>query len=200
MAIRTHKTNRATTLVGLMIAMIAGAILLLATLLILFHGHLGFHRLYGRINSEVIRDCYQSRRLFDAVLRKSSIRRCDILSGNNEAYVYYFSNPQDTTIADPDRYARFYLQNDDKELWIEQGDVAAGTFDTPEPVLPTLTNGSARRLCHEIIAPESGIFTLRGTSVRMMFTVDNETDPAPGVSKIETLIMTLTATAIRHNM
>lgn len=200
MVIRTHKTNRATTLVGLMVAILAGAALLIATLLILFHGHLGFHRLYGRLNSEVLRDCYQSRRLFDRILRKSSIRRCDLLSSNNEAYVYYFSNSQDTTIADPDRYARFYLENDGTELWIEQGDVAAGTFDTPEPGLPTLTNGEARRLCNKIIAPESGIFSRRGTSVRMLFTVDDETDPEPGVSKIETLIMTLTATAIRHNM
>lgn len=200
MAIHTHTTNRATTLVGLMIAMIAGAILILATLLILFHGHIGFQRLYGRINSEVIRDCYQSRRLFDTILRKSSIRRLDLLSGNNEAYVYYFSNPQDTTIIDPDRYARFYLDNDGEELWVEQGDVAAGTFNTPEPTLPTLANGSARVLCHDVVAPESGIFSRRGTSVRMVFTADNETDPAPGVSKMETLIMTLTTTAIRHNM
>jgi hypothetical protein len=200
MAIRTYKTNRAATLVGLMIAMIAGAILMLATLLILFHGHMGFRRLYGRVNSEVVRNGYEARRLFDAVVRKSSIRRVDLLNGNNEAYVYYFSNSQDTTIADPDRYARFYLDNDGEELWVEQGDVAAGTFDAPEPGLPTLANGSARVLAHSVVAPESGIFSRRGASVRMVLTLDDETDPAPGTSRIETLIMTVTTTAIRHNI
>ncbi len=94
----------------------------------------------------------------------------------------------------------FILITDGEELWVEQGDVTAGTFDTPEPGLPTLTNGSARVLAHDVVAPESGIFSRRGTSVRMVLTLDDETDPAPGVSKRETLIMTCTATAIRHNM
>jgi hypothetical protein len=180
--------------------MVAAAILILATLLILFHGHMGFRKLYGRINSEVVRNGYEARRLFDAVARKSSIRRLDFSDGNNEAYIYYYSNPQDATIIDPDRYARFYLDNDGTELWVEQGDVAAGTFNTPEPDLPALTNDSARVLAHNVIAPESGIFSHQGASVRMVLTLDDETDPQPGMSRIETLIMTVTTTAIRHNM
>ena len=200
MVIRNRKTRRAVTLVGLMVAMVAAAVLVISTLLILALGHTGYRTFYGRVHSEVIRNAYEARRAFDVTVRKSSIRRCDLLNGNNEVYVYYYSNPQDPGIQDPDNYARFYLTPDGTELWMEQGDVVTGTFNTSAPNLPGLTNSVARVLAHDVIAPESGTFSRQGASVEMVLTLDNETDAVAGVmSKMEALIMTVTTTAIKHN-
>jgi hypothetical protein len=200
MVIRKRKTSRAITLVGLMVAMAATAVLVISTLLILGLAHRGYRTFYGRVHSEVVRNAYEARRAFDATVRRSSIRRCDLLNGNNEAYVYYYSNPQDSSILDPDKYARFYLSSDGTELWMEQGDVAHGTFGTPAPALPGLTNGSTRVLAHNVIAPESGIFSNQATSVEMVLTLDNETNAAANaMTEMEALIMTVTTTAIRHN-
>ncbi len=200
MVICKRKTGRAITLVGLMVAMVATAVLVLSTLLILGLAHRGYRTFYGRVHSEVVRNAYEARRAFDVTVRRSSIRRCDLLNGNNEAYVYYYSNPQDSSILDPDKYARFYLNSDETELWIEQGDVVPGTFSTPAPDLPGLTNGSTRVLAHNVIAPESGIFSSQATSVEMVLTLDNETNAvANAMTEMEALIMTVTTTAIRHN-
>ena len=200
MVIRKRKTRRAITLVGLMVAMVAAAVLVISTLLILALGHKGYRTFYGRVHSEVIRNAYESRRAFDVSVRKSSIRRCDLLNGNNEVYVYYYSNPQDPSILDPDNYARFYLTPDGTELWMERGDVVAGTFNTPAPDLPDMTNRITKILAHDVIAPESGTFSHQGASVEMVLTLDNETNAVAGVmSKMEALIMTVTTTAIRHN-
>ena len=200
MLIRTRTTGRAVTLVGLMVAMAAAAILVIATLQILGLAHRGYRTFYGRVHSEVVRNAYELRRAFDAAVRKSSIRRCDLLDGNNEVYVYFYSNAQDLSIQDPDNYARFYLSPAGTELWMEQGDVVPGTFDTPAPNLPGLTNGSARIIAQNVAAPESGIFSRQANSVAMMLTLDNETNSTPDVvSEMEALMMTVTTTAIRHN-
>ena len=200
MVIRKRKTSRAITLVGLMVAMVATAVLVISTLLILALAHRGYRTFYGRVHSEVVRNAYEARRAFDVTVRRSSIRRCDLLNGNNEVYVYYYSNPQDSSIQDPDNYARFYLNSDGTELWIEQGDVVPGTFATPAPDLPGLTNSVTRVLAHNVIAPESGIFSRQATSVEMVLTLDNETNAiANAMTEMEALIMTVTTTAIRHN-
>ncbi|MHC4116259.1 MAG: hypothetical protein ACYSWO_02005 [Planctomycetota bacterium] len=200
MAVRKRKTGRAVTLVGLIVAMLATAILVISTLLVLALAHRGYRTFYGRVHSEVVRNAYEARRAFDAIVRRSSIRRCDLLNGNNELYVYYYSSPQDSSIRDPDNYARFYLNSEGTELWIERGEVVPGTFGTPAPDLPGFTNSSTRVLAYDIVAPESGIFSRQATSVEMVFTLDNETNAAANaMTEMEALVMTVTTTAIRHN-
>ncbi|MHC4559561.1 MAG: prepilin-type N-terminal cleavage/methylation domain-containing protein [Planctomycetota bacterium] len=204
MIIHRDRVRRAFTLVELMVTILAAMILFAGISVMLVHGHLGYHRLFKRVNSQVVRNAYEARRTFDRAVRKSSIRRCDpmnadyeFLAEQNEAYVYYFSNPQDMTIEDPDRYARFYLEG--SQLKLERGDVGLGTFDTPPPGLPSRSPTSTIILAHDVLAPESGIFSVQGASVRMVLLLDDETNAAAGVSKIQTLKMTVTTTAIRHN-
>lgn len=196
MIIRKDKVKRAFTLVELMVTMLAAIILIVGISAMIAHGHKGYHRLYNRVTSQVVRNAYEARRTFDAIVRKSSIERCDFDNGNNTVYVYYFSNPQDLVIEDPDRYAKFYLSGTD--LMLDQGEVTAG-FETPPPGLPSLSRTSTKVLARDVTVPEAGIFSIQGAAVRMVLTLDDETDPAPGISKIETLKMTVITTAIRHN-
>jgi hypothetical protein len=197
MIIRRHKAAKGLTLIELMVTVLAAIVLIVAVVAILAEGHLGYRKLFRRVNSEVVRNSYEARRTFDRVVRKSSIRRCDLLNGNNEAYVYYFSNPQNLLTEDPDRYARFYLNG--SQLWLEQGNVTGG-FENPPPSLPALAaTGGPELLARDVTPPAAGIFSVSGAGVRMAVLLDSETGAPPGVSKIETLKMTVTTTAIRHN-
>lgn len=200
MIVRKGKAGRAFTLIELMVTVLAFAVLILGISAMLAHGHMGYNRLFKRVNSQVVRNAYEARRAFDVYVRRSSIRRCDprnadyeFLAEQNQLYVYYYSNPLSMAIVDPDRYARFYLSG--TQLWFEQGNVTGG-FDAPPPALPTLSSTSTMVLAHDVTPPASGIFSVQGASVRMVLTLDND-DPA--VNKIETLKMTVTAKAIRHN-
>jgi hypothetical protein len=196
MMIGTHKGAKGLTMIELMIAVLAALVLIVAVVAILAEGHLGYRKLFRRVNSEVVRNSYEARLTFDRIVRKSSIRRCDLRSGNNEVYVYYFSDPQDMTRVDPGRYAHFRLNG--TELWLEQGNVTGG-FANPPPGLPGLSSTGNVLLARDVTAPESGIFSMRGAAVRMAFLLDNETGAAAGITKVETVKMTVTTTAIRYN-
>jgi hypothetical protein len=43
------------------------------------------------------------------------------------------------------------------------------------------------------------MFEERGTGVRMILTLDDETAPEPGAMAVETLKMSVTTTAVRHS-
>lgn len=197
MIICRHKTAKGLTIIELMITVLAALVLIVAVVAILAEGHLGYRKLFRRVNSEVVRNSYEARTTFDRLVRKSSIRRCDLRNGNNEAYVYYFFNPQNLLIEDPDRYARFYLNG--SQLWLEQGNVTGG-FTNPPPALPNLAAaGSPVLLARDVMAPAAGIFSVSGAGVRMAFLLDDETGAAAGVTQVETVKITVTTTAIRHN-
>lgn len=203
MIIHKYKVRTAFTLVELMVTVLAAIVLIIGVSAMLAQGHFGYRRLFNRVNSEVVRNAYEARMTFDRIVRKSSAQRFDprnadyeFLAEENQVYVYYFSNPQDMTIVVPDRYARFYLSG--TELRLEQGRVTGGVGTSP-PGLPTLVEPTDMILARDVIAPESGVFAVQGNALRMVLTLDNETDPEPGVSKIETLKMTVTTMAIRHN-
>lgn len=197
MTIRRHKAAKGLTMIELMITVLAAIVLIVAVVAILAEGHVGYRKLFRRVNSEVVRNSYEARVTFDRLVRKSTIRRCDLRTGGNEAYVYYFSDPQNMLIEDPDRYARFYLNGN--QLWLEQGNVTGG-FENPPPALPGLAAvGGPVLLASNVTAPEAGIFSVSGAGVHMAFLLDDETAAAAGVSRLETVKITVTTTAIRHN-
>ncbi|MHC4335034.1 MAG: prepilin-type N-terminal cleavage/methylation domain-containing protein [Planctomycetota bacterium] len=200
MTARSQNSERGFTLLELMVTIVAAVVLIVGLSAMLAYGHLGYNRLYRRANSEVVRNAYEARRIFDRAVRKSTIRRCDLRASGNEVYVYYFSDPQDMAIADPDRYAKFYVtgEGEDAQLMLERGDVTAGTFDTPPPGLPGLTPGSPMVIAHDVTVPEeeTGTFSVRGAAVRMVLMLDND---EPDRNKTETLKMNVTTTAVRHN-
>ncbi len=194
MIICRRRIRKGLTLIELMVTTLAAVVLIVGVSAMLYHGHIGYNRLFRRVNSEVVRNAYETRRTFDRIVRRSSIRRCDLVDGNNTIYVYYFADPQNISIEDPDRYARFYVSG--TELRLEQGNVQAGTFELP---LPVRTATGDMRLAQNLTVPAAGIFSLQGNAVRMALILDNETSPPPGVTQIETVKMTVTSEAIRHN-
>ena len=78
MAARKYNNRRAFTLVEVLVAALAAVILIVGISAMLFYGQRGYNTMYRRVNSEVVRNAYEARMVFDAVVRKSTSDRCDI--------------------------------------------------------------------------------------------------------------------------
>ena len=206
MTTRKQKIRRGLTLVELMITVLAVMILVVGISGILATGHKNYNTMFKRVNSEVVRNAYEARRTFDRIVRKASIKLYEFDDLRNGSYdqmrLYYFSDASDMTIADPDKYALFYLGNidgePDTELVLEQGDVQYNSSGEPE-----LINPISYVLAHNVIVDPAapGIFLRDGVSIQMILTLDNEEkdDSGNAIQGLETLKMTITSTAIMHN-
>ncbi|MBN2181287.1 MAG: hypothetical protein JW715_05185 [Sedimentisphaerales bacterium] len=197
MILQRYKFRRAVTLIELMIAVLAVMILVVGISGILVSGHRNYNTMFERINSEVVRNAYEARRIFDRIVRESIIEYVEINEEGDDLTVFYYSDPNDVTLAVlPDRYAHFYtVQNgDDTELVVVTGVLnlvitSTQWFWNKQEVLNTLT------VAHNVDLVE---FTIKGVSIRMELVLDNESNPQ-NTNKLETLKMTVTTTAIRHN-
>jgi hypothetical protein len=196
MTIRKDNNRKAFTLVELMMTVMAALIVILGSGAILINGHIGYNRLFRRVNSEVVRNANEARMTFDSIVRQSTVKRCDLISAN-ELYVYYYSDPANLAIVEPDRYAKFRLSG--TELLLNRGNIPSGTtLDTLVP--STLPAGLQTVLASNVAASADGIFQVQGASVRMVLTLDNESaGTGSTLNKLESLKMTVTTTAIRHN-
>jgi len=219
MAARNYNHRRAFTLVEVLVTALAAVILIIGISAMLFYGQRGYNTMYRRINSEVVRNAYEARRVFDAIVRKSTVERCDILSpdeiyGEIFLYHYYDQTQPDAPApepidryrymfpAQPDRFARFYVTDtaasENLELYVERGLIPPGIplfLLDPASLRDT---GIKMPLAKNVVSCQ---FRNTGTSsVQMVLTLDDETDPAPNVySKTQTLKMVVTTSAIRHN-
>ena len=144
MAARKYNSRRAFTLIEVLVTAMAAVIVIVGLSAMLFYGQRGYNTMYRRIHSEVVRNAYEARRVFDAVVRKSTVERCDILSvdeiyGDIYLYQYYDETapaaPPIPDISDgavdryrymfpaqPDRFVRFYVTDtgvsDQLELYV----------------------------------------------------------------------------------
>lgn len=220
MAARKHNQRRAFTLVEVLVTTMAALILIVGLSAMLFYGQRGYNMMYRRINSEVVRNAYEARRVFDAVVRKSTVERCDIRSVtaiNDTIYLYYYydqlapvapatpdfqypnTDRYDYMLpAQPNRFAIFYLQG--TTLMLEQGTILP--LGTPLfSLIPENLNGTGDTnmpLAQNVVSCQ---FRNAGEgSVQMVLILDDETNPAPNdYSDIQTLKMVVTSRAIRHN-
>lgn len=184
------KFRRAFTLVELMITILAAVIFIIGISRILAQGHKNYNQMYERVNSDIIRNAYEARRIFDRIVRKATKKSPSDLYSTEELSVYYYS---DEVLKDlgvslpeiPDKYATFYLAGD--ELRLETGDLEPGTWN------PDSSNAVTQTIAYNVHSVE---FTVRGISVRMVLTLNNENDED---RKIAPLKMTVSTTAIRHN-
>jgi len=189
MIIKKHNFRAGMTLVELIITVLAAIVLLIGITGILAAGIKNYKTMYERTTSDVVRNAYEARRIFDRVVRQATIRHSVPQVGtSNELYVYYYSNPSDINIEYPDSYAWFYLSGD--ELHIRRGGIIPETWDIDPSVEPTDVP-----IAHNV---SSVVFTVSGASVRMVLILDNESDPQ-NTNRLETLRMTVTTTGIRHN-
>ena len=195
---KQYKFRTGVTLIELIITVIAGVILLLGMTGILASGIKNYKTMYERVTSEVIRNAYEARSIFDTIVRKSSIRRCDLSSPREDAYdqmiVYYYSDPNNFNIIETDKCAWFYREGSD--LILVRGDV---TFSNN---VPEYNWGPPVAIAHYVsfAAGVPGIFSYDGHSVQMVLTLDNENPPNTPDNKLKTMIMTVTSTALRHNI
>ncbi len=93
----------------------------------LFYGQRGYNTMYRRVHSEVVRNAYEARRVFDAVVRKSTVERCHILSPDEiygEIYLYqYYDETAPIAPAIPDipdavdRYRYMFPAHPDRFVW-----------------------------------------------------------------------------------
>ena len=214
-----HKYNHrsAFTLIEVLVTAMAAVILIVGLSAMLFYGQRGYNTMYRRINSEVVRNGYEARRVFDAIVRKSTIERCDILSPDDiygDIYLYYYYDetaplapapePLDRyhymIPAQPDRFARFYVKDTSAsgqlELYVMRGLIPPGV---PLFALdPTSLQGPEMLLAKHVVSCK---FNTTGTgSVQMILTLNDEDDPEDYIySETQTLKMVVTTTAVRHN-
>lgn len=174
------------TLIELIITVIAAIVLVIGISGMLAAGHKNFNHMFARTNSEVVRNSYEARSIFDKIVRKSVYEYHDQMSSNNIT-VYYYSDPGNiTTLGDyPDRYATFYLSGTD--LMLQQGEVGW----PPSPPTP----GSGFKIASNVTFAE---FTIKGASIRMSLTLDDKDDPKVK-STLRKVKIEVTTTAIRHN-
>jgi len=202
-----RRTNsRGFTLVELMVTIIAALVVILGAVLVIANAHKGYWRLFHRVNSEVVRNAYEARLAFDSIVRKAS-RLYDHVTPE-QAYVYYYDAslpgggvdvPALRALPQPNRFAHFYLLSvgDELQLRVDRGSVPlAADLTLPVPPGNLVIDQPGRILAHDVAAC---MFEERGTGVRMILTLDDETNPAPGAMAVETLKMTVTTTAVRHS-
>jgi len=212
MAALKHNSRRAFTLVEVLVTALAALILIIGISAMLFYGQRGYNTMYRRVHSEVVRNAYEARSVFDAVVRKSIWRRYDPAPPapvdepyiGNQLCVYYYTDPADPAPTNnlPDRYAYFHLEG--TNLILEQGPVNFAALPPQDLDIPSLPNPDKGPmvLARNVSNAERGIpvFSKQGAALRMILVLDDETDPAENVySGTQTLKMIVTTTAIRHN-
>lgn len=219
MAVRKYNHRRAFTLVEVLVTAMAAIILIVGISAMLFFAQRLYNTMYRRINSEVVRSAYEARRVFDAIVRKSTVERCDVLSPDDvygEIFLYYYYDetqpeaPAPEPVdrykymfpVQPDKFARFYVTDTDAskqlELYIERGQIPLGTDLFSLDPTSLRNTGNSMLLARHVVSCQ---FRNTGSSsVQMVLTLDDETDPAETVySDTQTLKMVVTTTAIRHN-
>lgn len=136
---------------------IAAAITLIVALsvgVVLVNSHRGYEITYDRVYADIVTDGHIAKRLFDAIIRKSSSSNLNIDTDGSWIEVFYYS---DFTSSYLDGYARFYVQN--SQLKMEYG-----TVDSLEIKQAVKTN----TVCSNV---SSCFFKRTGNSVTMTLTL-----------------------------
>ena len=191
-----HNFRRGFTLIELIITAVAAVIFILGITGILASGLKNYKTMYNRVNSDVVRNAYEARRFFDRIVRQSTIKRYDPsnadISPSNYIYVYYYSDPGNLNIVEPDSYARFYRNG--SQLMLERGTIT-GNFGAIPPNLPTRSATSTFAIAKNVFSVTFKVFMY---SVEMSLILDSKIIPE-NTNKLETLKMTVTSTSILHN-
>lgn len=151
---RNERRKNGLTLVELVITMTISTVVLLAVGILLVDGQRGWQQMYHRTNSNVVGEGFVAQKTFDRVIRKASRDHFLVDPSGQWVEVYYY---QDSTSLTPDRYALFYVSN--QNLKVEYG-----TLD-PKTAVETQTLCSAVSSCR---------FQASSGSVQMALTLDNQ--------------------------
>ena len=155
-----HKKRRGLTLVELAMVAVMGIILVFSTGVVLVDNQRGWTNTYNRVNSGPVVDGYTAKSAFDAVVRKSSVNERIPEVGIDGDYVelYFYDSIGSTS---PDRYARFYIADDDI-LKVAYGKLDQnGDVQQPDSIVTLAENVTYT------------FFSLNGSSVQMMLNLDD---------------------------
>jgi type II secretory pathway component PulJ len=168
------KNKSGITLVELMVTILISTIVIAGIGVAMVDSQRGFNQMYERAEGQVVTDAYVARAAFDAVCRKSSVRRCLPLIGElaDFAEVYYYN---DVNSPSPDRYAHFRVSGG--SLVVDYGLYVSSTKNK------TLTG--TQTLANNVTAVE---FAVQGSSMVMTLSL-----------KKGNQAMTVTCSSLRHN-
>lgn len=159
------------TLAELAITLAIIPIVVLSCGLVWVDGQKGWNKTYNHVNDGSVTDGYAATGAFESVVRKASIKRELLSSG--QLYVYYYDDPNTSTYLD--RYAKFY--SEDRNFIVDYG-----TLDSEgNPQAATSTLPLAYNL-------ESVNFYVSGACIQMVLELEDDSG-----------ILTVMTSAIRHN-
>jgi hypothetical protein len=162
MTTRRMKNIKGFTITELIIAEVLSVCVILGIGICLVDCHRGWSAMFNRIYSDVVTDSHAARRVFDRIIRKASSQNITLAEDGSWIEAAYY---QDSDSEQPDRYARFYVS--ENQLMVSYG--------TLNPKAET-TN---LKICDNVT---SCVFSTTGTSVQMVLKLDNESEEATVVS------------------
>ena len=163
------------TMIEVLVAIAMVGMMTLGAGVLLANGQKSWGQLYGRVYGDSAIDSLAAQKAFDTVCRKASLRKYVLGGSGNSLELYYWD--ASSTASTPEKYARFYLSNE--EVFVEYGTTQTGTWqpDTAAPVTTVKLAGDV----------ESLTFTVQGTSVQMFLSYTDET------------MMPVVCSSVRHN-
>ncbi len=166
--------RRGSTLVELIAAMAASAVLVLGAGVVLVDSQRGYNSMYGRVNGERRVGAMRAKAAFDRIARHASI----VDGAVDEGEVILYSHSDGENPSEPDKYAKMYLSED--QLLVEYGDVSYGYGQNKMH-----TSTETVVLADNVSDVE---FRIWGAAVQMVLIIEDENGS-----------MTVMSTAIRHN-
>jgi prepilin-type N-terminal cleavage/methylation domain-containing protein len=163
------------TLIEVMIVIAIAGIITLGVGVLLANGQKSWGSLSERVYGDSAIDSFAVQKAFDAVCRKSSLRKYVLNGAANSLELYYWDTS--STASTPENYARFYLN--DEDMFVEYGTTQTGTWQ-PDTGASVTTIKLARDV-------ESLKFTVQGTSVQMF------------LNYIDEKMMPVVCSSVRHN-
>ncbi len=162
------------TLIELIIAACAAAIVVLSLGIVLVDNQKGYNRMFDKVFGDVASDSDAARRTFDSIVRKSSVMRQipEPWIDGELLEVYYYNGAASVS---PDRYARFY--RDGKQLMVDYGNYDWAARQT--------TKTSSAVVARNVSALE---FSMIGASIHMVLYLDDKKEK-----------QAVTTSAVRHN-
>lgn len=167
------------TLIELMVAMCLSVVLSLGVINVVASNQKHYNQTYRRVFGDVVQEAEITKRIFERVVRKSSIHDFEIGTAGEYVRAFYYNHPGTSTHYD--RYATFLLSGTD--LVMEHGALQTGTF------IPDTSTEVTQVLARNAGVPSGGVlFTQYGASVHLRVTLDDGRVRLPVV-----------VTATRHN-
>ncbi|MBN1975639.1 MAG: hypothetical protein JW787_18540 [Sedimentisphaerales bacterium] len=189
MAVKNKHFRSGVTLIELVVTVLAAIILMIGIVSILAAGHRNYRTMFDRTTSEVVRNAYEARIIFDRIVRKSVYDYYDLNEAGDSLVVFFYPDPDNIeTLNDhPTMYAMFYKDGSDLKL---QQDSFTGW---PPPTITPEAGDSV--IAKNVTALE---FTVVSASIRMALTLDDTNNPG-NKNALSTLKLNVVTTAIRHN-